>query len=526
MKQARKIFWDALLLTATSLLMRTVGIWFQVTVSNRAGAEVMGLYTLMAGVYGFALTLATSGIYLGVTRLVAELLSDNDQRRIKGFMKTACLYAALCGCFASMVLFSCSHVIGTRWLSDPRTVPSLRLFAFSLPFIALSSVFSGYFTAVRKSYKNAGLQVAEQFVKITVTMYLFSLFSSQSTEALLCGLVLGGVCSEIFSFLVNCILFFFDKNQKKSNSDQKTPPCCGKALLKITVPTALTSYIRSGLLTLQHILIPRGLKKSGFSHAVALASYGCIHSMALPVILYPAALISSFSGLLIPTMAECHVQGYRRQIRYIVARVWFFAMLFSVGTAGILICFSEELGALLYPNTETAKYIRLLAPLIPIMYLDTATDAMLKGLGEQIYSMKINVMDALISVGLVWLLVPTLGVNGYIITVYVSEMFNTVFSVTKLLSVSQVSAKLLKWVYQPLLCILAATYVSKFFFSAVTLPILSSTANSVLHCALTATVYVGLLILTGTLNREELSWGRGLFLPTKERQEKVTETTV
>ncbi|MBQ9132334.1 MAG: hypothetical protein IJX62_07685, partial [Clostridia bacterium] len=65
--QAKRIFWNALLLTAASLLMRTVGVWFQVTLSNRVGAEAMGLFSLMGGVYGFALTLATSGFHLGVT---------------------------------------------------------------------------------------------------------------------------------------------------------------------------------------------------------------------------------------------------------------------------------------------------------------------------------------------------------------------------------------------------------------------------------------------------------------------------
>ena len=59
-KRAGQIFWNAMLLTAASLLMRTVGVSFQVYISNRAGAEAMGLFSLMSGVYGFALTLATS----------------------------------------------------------------------------------------------------------------------------------------------------------------------------------------------------------------------------------------------------------------------------------------------------------------------------------------------------------------------------------------------------------------------------------------------------------------------------------
>lgn len=521
MKQARQIFRDAILLTLSALLMRTVGVAFQVAISNRAGAEVMGLYSLMAGVYGLAFTLATSGIHLGVTRLVAEALSFSDFTRIKGILKTACRYAVLCGCTAAILLYATANPIGVTWLSDGRTVLSLRWFALSLPFVSLSSVFNGYFIAVRQSYKNAGIQIAEQFIKITVTMYLLSLLAGKEAEKLLCALVLGGVLSELLSFLIN--LFFVCLTQRKKDSRKKAAACDGKALLRITAPIAFASYIRSALLTLQYVLIPRGLRKNGASHATSLAAYGCIHSMALPIVLYPAALISSFSGLLIPTLAECQVQKRKKQIRYIVARVWFFSMLFSVGAAGILICFSEELGILLYPNTDTGRYIRLLAPLIPIMYLDTATDAMLKGLGEQVYSMKINILDALLSVILVWTLIPFYGIDGYIVAIYVSELFNTVFSITKLLCVTKVSAKLLKWVYQPLLCILAATYTSRFLLTYHRSDVTVGTGASVFHCCLAALLYFAFLLLTGTVNREELAWGKTLIFQGKEAPKSNSE---
>ena len=382
MKQSKQIFRDALLLTGASLLMRSVGIAFQVAISNRAGAEVMGLYSLMAGVYGFALTLATSGIHLGVTRMVAEFLSFEDHRRIKGFLKSAVAYALVCGSLAALLLQVMAEPIGVHWLSDARTVPALRILAISLPFLGLSSVFGGYFTATRKSYKTAVLQITEQFIKISLTLYFFSFLSDPDPKLLLCILVLAGVISEILSFLIGWILFILEKRKIGFSKKEKIPFGDFKPLIQITFPLAITSYIRSGLLTLQHVLIPRGLRKSGASHATALVSYGHIHSMALPVILYPAALISSFSGLLIPTMAECHAQNRSTQIRYIVSRVWFFSMVFSVGTAGILVCFSHELGQLLYPRTDAERYIRILAPLIPIMYLDTATDAMLKEIGR------------------------------------------------------------------------------------------------------------------------------------------------
>ena len=48
-----------------------------------------------------------------------------------------------------------------------------------------------------------------------------------------------------------------------------------------------------------------------------------------------------------------------------------------------------------------SEYIKLLAPLIPLMYLDGSVDSMLKGLGQQVYSMRVNILDSLLSVVLI-----------------------------------------------------------------------------------------------------------------------------
>ena len=508
-KQAKQIFWNALLLTAASLLIRTVSVSFQVYISNRAGAEAMGLFSLMAGVYGFALTLATSGIHLGVTRVVADALGKQEPQRIPSAMRYATLYALGFGILSMTLLLGFADVIGESWLKDPRTVRSLRLFGLTLPLISLASAWGGYFTAVRRVYKNAVVQVWEQTVKIGLTMYLLAFMLPGGIESTCCGMVLGGAIAELCSFLLNFLLYLTDRHRHFPSRNAINAPEEGKKLCKISLPIAMTAYVRSGLITLQHILIPRGLRNSGASHSAALIAYGSIHSMALPVILYPAALISSFSGLLVPTLAECAVQKEKRRISYMISRVFSLSLLFSIGAAGILICFSEELGQLLYPNTQTGSFIRILAPLIPIMYIDTATDAMMKGLGEQIFSMNINIMDALISVILVWLLIPRYGIFGYLISIYFSELFNTTLSIHHLLNISKTPVKILKWVYKPLLCIVGATVIGKLLLTAIPLPLCGGTVA--FHCLLVLAIYLGLLVLVGGLEREDLTWLHSLF---------------
>lgn len=513
--RAKQIFWNAILLSAAALLIRTVGVSFQVYISNRAGAEAMGLFSLLSGVYGFALTLATSGIHLGVTRLVVDAIGEGRAERVPTAMRRACAYALFFGILSSLLLFGFAEKIGTDWLKDTRTISSLRLLSATLPLIALSSAWSGYFTAMRRPYKNAVVQVSEQALKIGATMYLLSLLFGNGVEETCCALVLGGAVAEFFSFVLDLALYLSDK--RKSFPKKKAPPSGeGHKLLSITLPIALTTYVRSALLTLQHILIPEGLRSSGVSHSASLIAYGSIQSMALPIILYPAALISSFSGLLIPELAESEVKKEKRHISYMISRVWSLALFFSIGVAGILICFSAELGDVLYPGTETGKYIRILAPLIPIMYIDTATDAMMKGLGEQIYSMKINIADALISVILVRILIPHYGISGYIFTVYFSELFNTVCSITHLLSIGAPTLRLFQWVYKPLFCIVLSTALLRLFWSLPIMQISNGVVSLILHCASVLLLYLLLLRVTRGIDREDAAWIKGILMPQRK----------
>ncbi|MBE6529468.1 MAG: hypothetical protein E7680_02555 [Ruminococcaceae bacterium] len=524
MKQAKQIFRDALLLTGAALLMRTVGVWFQIAISNRAGAEAMGLFSLMSGVYGFALTLATSGIHLGVTRMVTETVSRGREERVPGLLRRAVLFSLFFGCLAAILLASSAGIISRYWIKDDRVLLSLRLFAITLPLLSLSSVFGGYFTAVRRSSKSAVGQVCEQALRIGFCMYLLAFFAGNKTERILVALVLGGALAETLSFLLELILYLIDRRKNFPTKKGISAAAEGRELVRITLPVALTTYARSGLITLEHVLIPEGLRNSGATHAAALAAYGSIQSMALPIILYPAALIASFSGLLIPALAECRVLKSHVRIRYMISRVWHFSLLFSIGVAGILICFSTELGEVLYPGTDTARYLRLLAPLIPIMYVDTATDAMLKGLGEQFRSMIINIADAALSVVLVWILVPKFGITGYLVTIYISELFNTVLSIHRLLVVSKTTPKIFKWVYLPLLSVIGASFAAKGLLSLLPNPGNGKLAVC-LHILLAAGFYLLFVTLSGSVGKEERAWIRTLFRKKDSDQEIVRETT-
>ena len=83
-------------------------------------------------------------------------------------------------------------------------------------------------------------------------------------------------------------------------------------------------------------------------------------------------------------------------------------------------------------ETVAGRFIRLLAPLIPVMYTDMTVDGCLKGLGQQVWSMGINILDALLGLLLVWTLLPSYALTAYIGIIYFTELLNFVFSLARL----------------------------------------------------------------------------------------------
>ena len=57
----KKVFiLNGIILTATSIIMRLVGMCFNIYISKKVGSESLGIFSLIMSVYMFSITLATS----------------------------------------------------------------------------------------------------------------------------------------------------------------------------------------------------------------------------------------------------------------------------------------------------------------------------------------------------------------------------------------------------------------------------------------------------------------------------------
>ena len=418
------------MLTAVALAMRTAAMLFGAFISRSVGAEGVGLYTVIMTVYSFAVTFATSGISLTVTRLVAAAIGEGRAERVGSVVRSALIYSLFFGALATAMLFFGADLIGRAILDDARAALPLKVLAFSLVPISFGSVISGYFVGVKRVGFNAAAQVLGQMIKICVTVILVTHFSSRGTESSVLALCIGITLTEVIAFFMQALELAYDRYRYAKGMRSLHSELSDVA--KNALPLAFSAYVRAALLSIEHILIPKRLREGGESAADAYAQYGILHGMALPLVLYPMTPLSSFSGMLVPEMAGDMSADNRARMERIASEAMNMTLVYCAVCAVVLFGFSEELGYAVYGSYEAGRYIATLAPVIPIMYLDHVTDSILKGVGEQVFSMWVNITDSIISVILVWFLIPRLGILGYAIVIVVMEAYNFILSFMRL----------------------------------------------------------------------------------------------
>ncbi len=415
--------------------MSCIGMAFQVWLVGRIGSTGIGLYQLVVSVTNLSATFAISGIRFATTRLVSEELGYENNSSISSAIHRCLLYGSIFSFAALVIMYSLAEPLGFLWIGDARTVMSLRISALSMPCISLCAVLSGYFTANGRVWKPTLIHLVEQVIGIVLVALFLKSAPAGDIEKSCAAVTLGRLAADILSLIMMYFAYFTDRRLHYEGSSPGNRLTA--RMLKIAVPLAVSAYARSTLTTLQNLLVPRGLKSAGYSADGALSGYGIIQGMVLPIILFPSCIMASLSELIVPELTESQVQNDKKGISRSVSALVRMSLIFSVSVSAFMFIFADMLGVTIYKSSEAGFYIRILAPLIPIMYTDMTIDGCLKGLGQQVWSMGINIVDAAIGLLLVWYYLPKYALAAYIAIIYFTEVLNFILSVYRLIQINR-----------------------------------------------------------------------------------------
>ena len=103
---------------------------------------------------------------------------------------------------------------------------------------------------------------------------------------------------------------------------------------------------------------------------------------------------------------------------------------------GLFTVYAYEIGRILYRSEEIGFYISVLGPLMPLMYLESMVDGLLKGLDRQIATFRYTVVDSAARIFLIVVLLPLFGMKGFLFVMLVSNLLTSLLNLSALLRVT------------------------------------------------------------------------------------------
>lgn len=432
-----------MILTLTSLVIRGIGILFRIYLAARVGAEGMGLYQMVISLYTLA-SAAGSGLPTTVTGQLSAMPDDRSRLRPLFF---GVVMSALALGLSGLAFFTFAEPISTHLLSDPRTALSLRILTVSLPFMGMSMCIKGYFIARNKTGIPSSAQFFEQIVRIAVIVAALWWLGDADLEKLCAAVILGDSMAEIASFFFMLTALLLDARRRPRSSGTKFSR---REMLKISLPVTGSRYLTTALRAAENIIIPMCLTAYSASSQEAIARFGMLKGMAIPLLFFPASFLGALSTLLLPEVSRHYRAGNLAGVRACVSSAMRTTLFAAMPIMGVFLTFGREISQLIYQSEGVGLIVVTLAPIVPFMYLECVCDGILKGLTQQAHSLLYNVIDSVIRMAAIWVLVPRFGMEGFLGIMIFSNILTSTLNIRCLLRASRMHIAFGQWVFVPL----------------------------------------------------------------------------
>ena len=411
MNNRRNYLHNAALLTGSGLVLRLLGMGLRVIVAASLGSEGMGLYQLILALYMVFVSFATAGIHVASARLAAQSLARGSgmAQTLRGLCGTALGFGTAAMAAQAVLAGPCARYL----LHDIRAETALLILAPSLPFMAVSGAVRGCFLAARRVQPNITAQLVEQLVRMAVAAAGLRLLAQWGAGYGCAAVMLGNTVSEGISCGI-MLLFAARTPEFAPRPGAPLHPYTARELYSILWPVEGSRLLASALQAAESSLIPYTLTLCTGSRTAAMAQYGALKGMALPLLFFPFSVLTALSGLLMPEITRAHTRGDAAAARRLVFTMLRFTGGFSLLAGAGFVLLGAPLAELVYRDAMVGRYVQILGLAAPFMYLESMVDGVLKGLGEQLATFRYSLLDSVFRITAIWLVLPQYGMAGFL----------------------------------------------------------------------------------------------------------------
>lgn len=457
----QSFFNGAIILMFAGFIVKILGFFYRIYLSNLLGAEGMGVFSLITPVYSLIIITLTSGLSITVSSKVSYEFTKKNPYVAKKITNLSMAILFFFSTIVSIFLYIFLESIVTNLLKDNRTYLPLLIFIPSLPFITISAALKGYFYGISNVTPNAIAQIVEQLVRIVSVVFLVKKFHFISITYACTFAMFGMILSELANLFV--LFCFYIKNRTVHNSNTKFKK--RRAIFDIITLSSSISFnklITSLMSTIETVFIPSKLMLFGLSYQESLSLFGKLSGMAMPLILFPSLVTNSLATTLIPAISEGLARKNYKLINNRISKS--IQLSFGMGFMFMVtfMVFPSEISSFVYKKENISLLLYMLSFCCPLIYLNQILLGILNGLNEQKFSLISSIICCLIRILFVFFVIPKLGLSGYIAGYFISLGINCILNLAIIIKHTGLIINLKNWIFKPSIISILMLIVNKY----------------------------------------------------------------
>ncbi len=377
-----------LLLTLSTLLVKITGLIYKIPMLSYLGSVGMGYFNSAYEIYALFCVIATAGLPVALSVLVADALARGDRGGAARIYRAAMLVFLLVGAGGSIAMWIFADAFCYLIKSEAAFL-CIRSISPTLFFVCISSALRGYFQGHQNMLPTAVSQILESIGKLAFGLLFahYALEKGYSTPEVAAfagwGLTLSTALATGYLILKKVS---FSKKQR-----WEAPPICfekysniWKNLAKLAIPMTLGTSLISLTKLVDMAMILRRLQAIGYTEMAANEAYGSYTTLALSVFGLLPSLVNAVSMPLLPMLSAAIATDDRERQAGLIHSGYLLTSLFAIPASLGLSAYARPILLLLFGSDPAA--VAIAAPLLSYLGISVFLSCMITSINSVLHA--------------------------------------------------------------------------------------------------------------------------------------------
>ena len=421
-----KFFKSTIILLIGGFITKLFSTLIKITISRLIGSKGLSMYMLVLPTLNLLISLSQFGIPIAISKLVSE-----DTKNNKKLLFSSIPIILITNMTLIILVNILAPYISSNLLHNKDLTISIIATTYVIPFTTISNICRSYFFGKEKMIPHIVSNITEDLIRFIITIIFVPKILKISLKYTICFIILTNVISELSSTIV--LLLFLPKNTTITKNDFIPNKTYIKETLKIGIPNTTSRLIGSIGYFLEPIILTYFLSHSGYSTTYISHEYAVIQGYVIPIILLPSFFTLAISQALLPIISKEYVRRNITIVRKRIKQALLLTLILGISINVFILFNSKELLKLIYKTNEGIFYLKILAPITILQYIQSPLSFSLEAIGKS----NINLKSSLIStisrtVSLIILTNLDLGIYSLIISISLNIIITTLYLSIKL----------------------------------------------------------------------------------------------